>query len=394
MVPPGQEIPIFNAQVYLLEERPSAIPQGAYCELCTGVQPGLAVTDHQGHFTLVDQAPGTYWFIVQKGQFRLERQITVESDQTLTLNAAQTTLPSSHDPDSGFWIPRIAIAAGSYDHLEDIFGKMGIGEVDDAGQYVPSSASGNIDVWYNGSSRFTDFSIGDFNTLVSDLSLLMQYHVIFIPCSGTTFTAALQDQQVLQNIRDYVSAGGKLYVTDWSGEWHDNVFPTQIELESGEDTPSNAYDPATETWNTALFGGADGSPYDSPNASAYDADLYDWLHGQQGPTAFSTTSSVYDAGSFEVEGNWNTIESLTTVSRGTDPFGEPILDVPVSYVEGGKDTDLTPKPLTVTYEPAGCGRVLYSTYHTTDSTHVGIVPQERVLLYLIMEIGTCQKVLF
>ena len=49
------------------------------------------------------------------------------------------------------------------------------------------------------------------------------------------------------------------------------------------------------------------------------------------------------------------------------------------------------KPLTVTYEPTGCGRVLFSTYHTTDSTHVGLVPQERVLLYLIMQIGMCQE---
>jgi len=58
---------------------------------------------------------------------------------------------------------------------------------------------------------------------------------------------------------------------------------------------------------------------------------------------------------------------------------------------GGSDYEPLPKrPMTVTYEPVGCGRVLFSTYHTTDSVHVGLVPQERVLLYLIMEIGVCR----
>ena len=48
-------------------------------------------------------------------------------------------------------------------------------------------------------------------------------------------------------------------------------------------------------------------------------------------------------------------------------------------------------PLTLTFEPVGCGRVLYSTYHTADNPHVGLVPQERVLVYLIMEIGVCKE---
>ena len=44
----------------------------------------------------------------------------------------------------------------------------------------------------------------------------------------------------------------------------------------------------------------------------------------------------------------------------------------------------------MSFEPAGCGRVLFSTYHTTESQHAGLYPQERILLYLIMEIGTCR----
>ena len=55
----------------------------------------------------------------------------------------------------------------------------------------------------------------------------------------------------------------------------------------------------------------------------------------------------------------------------------------------GEDEAHIRRPFTVTFEPTGCGRVLYSAYHTTDFPHLGLVPQERVLLYLIMEIGVC-----
>ena len=75
---------------------------------------------------------------------------------------------------------------------------------------------------------------------------------------------------------------------------------------------------------------------------------------------------------------------------GVDDDGFPIYDEPHVFVIGGSEEEPLPKrPLTVTYEPAGCGRVLFSTYHTTDELHPGLVPQERILLYVIMEIGIC-----
>ena len=63
----------------------------------------------------------------------------------------------------------------------------------------------------------------------------------------------VDDEQVLRNLRSYVAMGGKLYVTDWSGEWMDNVFPAFITLgDPGTDTPAEAYDLDTNTWNTSL----------------------------------------------------------------------------------------------------------------------------------------------
>jgi hypothetical protein len=391
-VPAGHEIPIYSALISLSPTRPAPIPQQTYCEKCVDPVGVHVFTAHDGTFALQNVVPGTYWLAIQKGQFRLEYEVTLDENDTLELGHEQTTLPSAHDPQNGMWIPRIAMAVGSYDHLEDILGKMGMGRVDTTGRFVPGSAAGVMDIYTNGAS-FNGITAGTLSNLVSDLDKMLQYHILFIPCANDTNVSALYNQANLRNIRDFVDAGGKLYVTDWSGEWADNVFPTQITLGgAGKDTPPEAYNPANDSWNTSLFGNADGAFYDSNNAEATDGDLYEWLSGQMGPIVDGYSSTLpYDPGNFTVEGNWNYIQATDMVQVGTDSAGMPIYDVPRVYIIGGQGTSTPKRPLTVTYEPAGCGRVLYSTYHTTDKTHNGLVPQERVLLYLIMEIGVCQS---
>ena len=390
MVPTGQEIPIFNAVITLTANKLPPIPRETYCEKCIDPQGKHTSSDHAGEFSLANIRPGTYWLTIQKGQFRLEQQVVMSEFQELELMPMQTTLPSAHNPDLGQWIPKIAIAVGDYDAIEDILGKMGLGGVDPQGRFVGARSAGVFDVYDNGGAGFDGLSLGSLSSLVGSLESMLQFHMIFIPCAGTHNTTALLSQQNLKNIRDYVAAGGKLYVTDWSGEWHDNVFPEQVTLsDSGTDTPAAAYNKDTDTWNTSMFGDADGSSYTSNNAEVVDDDLRTWLDGQEGPTADSPTPSVFNASLFTAEGNWNAIDALTSVPVGTSAEGFTLYDEPKAYVVGGRFQELPKKPLTVTYEPAGCGRVLYSTYHTTDNTHVGLVPQERILLYLLMEIGVC-----
>jgi hypothetical protein len=391
-VPAGQEIPVSGALLYVSIQRPEPIPQEAHCQPCIDPPFTSVLSDADGAFAL-DLAPGRYWLVIQKGQFRREQEVDVVLDETLALPAEATTLPSELDPEGGKWIPRIAMAVGNWDKLEDILGKMGLGEVSATGRFA--GTLGRIDLYGNGGQDPGLEAAGTLGELMGSLETMLAYHIIFIPCSGDAHTALLQDPATLQNLRDYVAAGGKLYVTDWSGEWNDNVFPAQIELGPSElgqgaiDTPASAYDPVAGTWDPAAFGSADGDSYDSNNAEAADEDLAAWLDGQMGPNAEGDLE-VYDADDFDIVDNWNYITSLDDVTIGEDDEGIPVIDAPKAWVVGGQGTALPKRPLTVTHEPAGCGRVLFSTYHTTPSTHLGLVPQERVLLYLIMEIGVCK----
>ncbi len=389
----GEEIPVAGAAVYLTGTRPPPIPSGVYCEPCQAAPAGAAVSDPTGAFVLPEAIPGRRWLVIQKGQFRLEQELDITTGD-VTLDNTQTTLPSHMDQANGKWIPRIAIAAGSYDHLENILGKMGIGTVDATGVF--DGTAGQLDLADNGGTTL-GVSIGSFDALVRDPAKLATYHIVFVPCSGDSNTAALRDQQVLKNLRDYVKAGGKLYVTDWSGEWMDNVFPAQVQLGGtgfGDpiDTPASAYTKASDSWTTSQFGTADGDAYDSNDADAIDPSLAAWLGAQRGPTPSSATSAPINAHHFEAVDNWNFIQQLTQIQIGVDTNGQPVMDTPKAWVTGTNSGPFgggARHPLTVTFEPAGCGRVMYSTYHTTEGGHRGLYPQERILLYLIMEIGIC-----
>ena len=91
-------------------------------------------------------------------------------------------------------------------------------------------------------------------------------------------------------------------------------------------------------------------------------------------------------------GAWSALDNVNSVTS-TNEMGQ---DVEVGHqvwvegpVGGGAPTGVD-KPLTVsgTY---GCGKMLYSVYHTGDDTHTGLSPQELILLYLIIEIGVCAE---
>jgi hypothetical protein len=391
MVPTGNEIPVAGAVVYAVVEQPAPIPSTVYCDRCTTLVGYHAITDARGTFNL--QLPaGHFWLEIEKGQFRREQELTIADFQTIELTTEQATLPSDLDPAHGEWVPHMALAVGRYDSMQDILAKLGLGTVDDAGVLTSLAPSDNIDLYTNGGN--VDDSIafsGTFDGLLGNLEQMKRYHIIFVPCTdnefggGLAYSPIFHDPQIRQNIRDYVAAGGKFYVTDWSAEWEDVSYPDFLTFETQDSS-----DPACVD---ASCGNGDGnSQYTSMHAHAVDDDLGAWLDGQKGPVYVPGSNvpvaGTIDADDFIVLGAWDRITNLGTVTLGNDSSGNPVLETPTTWVSGDED-GAGDHPLTVTFEPGGCGRVVYSTYHTADTTHVGLVPQERILAYLVMEIGVC-----
>ncbi|HPH67720.1 MAG TPA: hypothetical protein PLF40_18310 [Kofleriaceae bacterium] len=387
---PGQEIPIYGALVYLTKTKPDAIPQNAYCEKCVDTPAGGVLSSHDGSFSL-SAAPGTYWLVVQKGQFRIEQQINVVDGAT-ALTAAQTTLPSKNDPANGAWIPKIAIVRGFSDNIQDVMGKLGFGTMGGNTWSSPMGEAGPEMTMYQYNASGADL---DVNLLFNNIEEMRKYHIIFFPCATSmgSYDSTLRDQNKLKNIRQFVKEGGKLYVTDWSGEVADRAFPQQIELgDSGADS-NGTYDPATLTGTLTTVGDSDGAYYDNDDGRAVDPNLGMWLGLQVGPTEANATPAMYNSQRFPITHNYNWVKSLKSVSIGLDPNGVPVIDEPKAWVAGTTPAAGGQHPQAVTYTPTGCGKVLYSTFQTSNTAHAGMYPQERVLLYLIMEIQQCSEVI-
>src|SRR5690606_2590894 len=88
---------------------------------------------------------------------------------------------------------------------------------------------------------------------------------------------------------------------------------------------------------------------------------------------------------FEVEANWTMIDSVTP-QQAPGPEGGWVDVEPKVWVQaltGGAGN-----PATVSFE-FGCGRALFSTYHTEGNGGGSLLPQELALLYVLLEVGVC-----
>jgi hypothetical protein len=233
--------------------------------------------------------------------------------------------------------------------------------------------------------------------LLGSIDAMRRYHIILFPCSTLGITA-LGDEAVLRNIRRYVNEGGKIYVTDASVGVADRAFPMQLQI--GGNSPSmgpvdsiGTYDPITLEGSLTQVGQRFSVYYDSANTEIVDPSMKRWLGQQRGPAPDADTATPFNPASFTTYGNFNWIESLHPVRLGATADGTEVVDTPKVWAigSGPQPGDGMKRPLTVSFQPTGCGRVMYSTYHTTGplTGHRGLFAQERIMLYLVLELGVC-----
>lgn len=365
---PGKVVPIAGALVYLYHNLPSPIPNHVYCEECVELPSTIphAKSNPDGTFRIENVPIGRYYIITHKGQFRTVVPIEVEGNQgdVLRIPEEYTTLPDKDHFGGNDSLPNIAVATGSFDQMQDILAKINLATLDSNNTMVDDGTQ-VFDLYYNGGRGRGQYE--DFEDLVRDINRMKQYHIIFIPCSNG-FENILRDAEVRNNIREYVHSGGKWYVADWSYDWVEQVFPEFLDF-GGDDEVINANDDLSFS-------------YDS-QARVVDETLAQWI-----------ASLGHNPNNIEILENWDWIEGMgQNIPTGDrDANGNPILVTPKVWVEGPVEAlNNRVAPLTVTWE-FGCGKVLYTTYHTVGymgESHSGLLPQEQILVFLSMEIGVC-----
>lgn len=329
---PNGDLPMANTLVYLTREEPAPIPEGIRCDECVGLPEDMfAFSNADGTFEWATQLPSAdYWVVVQKGQFRRVRKITVDKAGEIALEKEMTTLPGRRNAAKGDDVPKMAILKGTsyHDHIDETLSKLGIEDVE---------------------------SIDDGRKLLENPAELAKYNVVFIPC-GEKDAPQIAKPAVKQNIKDYVAAGGRFYVTDWSYEYVRQPFPNFLAWE-GE---------------TSTLGSGTISLWKGP-AKASDQGLGDWL------------SATGDA-KFDVEGNWTEVKQVRTL-QGPGPDGTPVEITPRVWVTATRPGSVS-RPTTVSFEHQ-CGRVLFSTYHTESNFGTTLHAQEKALFYVLLEVGVC-----
>jgi hypothetical protein len=365
---PEGTIPISGALVYVAFSPPASIPDGVYCDECVKLESGTPYTfsNADGTFALPVPTLGQQYLIVQKGQFRRYRQINVTAGD-FPVPAVNTTFPKKIDAANGDSIPKMALVNGAWDKIELSLAGLGLGTVVNggglAGKYVDKTTA-PYDFYYGDPIALdpsSKGSKGSYTKILNDYSVLSKYHIVFLPCSWSDSTTCYTSQPstnstVKQNLINFVKAGGKLYATDYSYEFVRQIFPGYVDWQQ-----------QTTAVGSACLTGAWSSPATSP-----DKGLTDWLAAQ------SITS-------FNVEQNWTALKGVHTQAT-VDQKGNPISETPKIWVNA-TSTGYGTIPTTVSFQQQ-CGRVLYSTYHT-EGTSAGLLPQERALLYILLEVGVC-----
>ena len=355
---PEGGIPIAGAEVFLMLVEPPPLNENLHCDKCFQFSEGtpLTTTDFKGEFSLPVPSAGEYFMGVQKGGFRRVRSMAVTGGFQMVPQEA-TTLPGESNAAVGDSVPKMAVVGGGYDEIESTLEGLGIGF-----DLIDGDAAGVA--------------------LMTDWEALSQYQVLFLPCAGGWFDSYLSDPDALETVRSFVAAGGRLYVTDWSYDILANVFP----------------EPISYTDHNGGLGSAQGSVYDAP-AYVPDAGMWDWLNAQ----------NIFN---FELEANWTEIEQVNTYEGPNElniasTFTPTVWVMAVHNGEAGTPTEEDPHPLPIgdDYRPAtvsfqwGCGRALFSTYHTETGGGGGLfggggdntelLPQEKALLYTVLEVVLC-----
>lgn len=339
------------------------------CDAIAGVA-GSVCTDAAGRYAvqIVANSTGPLALNFKKGIFNAALDLrTVVSGNTNQIIRLPNTLLETDHLSGG---PRIAVVTGEYDQIETLLAKLGFAQLEmDNATLVDGSA--RFDLYSGRFSNFTDtpqmsqlFLDPDFDGKAE----IFNYDIVFINCGTYTYEQTiLSSPESIAVIRTYVAQGGKLYVTDQSYNFVEQVFPEKIQFFA--DSASTPLEPG-------ILGAADvGGEMDMTRATLHDPQLLAWL---KEVTCFENAACVNSDDTVDI---YHFLPAWAVIDAVSDPQAVKM------WVDGTVDffgSVGVVKPLTVSFS-YGKGKVLYTSYHTSEEPHSGVEPQERILQYLMFE---------
>lgn len=351
----GKADPIYNAIVYVPNGTVAPFTAGVSCDKCgapvSGEPVSITLTGFDGKFQLDDvPVADDLPLVIQIGRWR--RQIKVPkvaqcADTPLT--ADDTRLPRDHTEGD---IPQMAVVTSLYDPTECILRKIGVAD----SEFTDPTGTGRVHL-YKGNGSFASGSTPTGDGLWGTGAQLAKYDLIALPCySYPTSGTATQDKQ---NIFDYASLGGRVFVTDLS-------FPV---ISQGP-----APWPSTANWTpTGSFTNPGLIDTSFPKGDA----LAKWLQ------AIGATTT---AGQINITNTYNRFSAANPPAQ--------------RWIYSSQTTQTYAFNTPVGVDPKDqCGRVAYSSFHIANSatpstfpaecTAAALTPQEKVLEFMLFDLSSC-----
>ncbi len=382
----SNRFPIPGAAVIAYSTRPVDLPQGRYCNECVDVPegtPNVMSDPVDGTFEILLTAGRTYYLTVQKGEFRRVREYGVPDRPGEVVEIGEegsgprpelTTLPARTDLAIGDNIPKFAMVRGAYENMAPMFNALGF-DYDHAGD--------DFDIY----CQWDPFGICPGPApaaLLNDPAVLDQYNVILVSC-GEDWPA--RGTEAADNLRRWVHDGGSLYVDDFNYDFVERPWPELLSWYV--DSPG---DEGGSTGPCATDGSASSGVGDCNNWSEYDfagdpSDVPEFA-------AWLALPEVNRGDPLTLYAAWDYIYELGEGVVGVDDeTGDEVRSRPRVWMYNGDRTPFGgPRvPATVSW-PYYCGRALYTVYHTHSSgggAEYELLLQEKIMMYLIMEVQTC-----
>lgn len=305
-------------------------------------------TTQDGHFKMENIPAGTHEIKIQKGSFYTSFESTIEAN-TLTMLPEPICIPHT---------TTMAVVTGIYDQVQVVLQGLGYSIRDhftdrDVEMNYDYSPSGTVDL-INGSN--SSYWLTQF---LSDPVWMNEYDIILLNCGLADSLVRSQSeaaQHALENLRNYVFAGGAIYSSDWASEVIRSAFPQRINFH-GNDTE---------------FGHSRIGIEDS-HQSAYVVD----------------TNLAAHLGQIQLQLNlnlplWSVLEPIEEQPDDLKALVQANVYRydPGDYSYFHEDLEVVRSPLIVHFD-YGAGRVLYTAAHTESQITADL---EQVLDYIIFEL--------
>lgn len=376
---PSGTVPLYNAIVYIPNAELAPFAPGISCDKCgttpSGSPIATALTDAKGDFTLKNVPVGVdVPIVVQIGRWR--RKVTIPGSivnqcADAKLGVGTTRLPRTQAEGD---IPKIAITTGGADSLECFVRKLGIET-----EMTNPAGSGRVHIFQGKNSEGAvgenkdgsriDAATPAGNALWDDAAKLAAYDMVILACEGSE-NAATKSVKARANLKEYLDKGGRLFASHYHYEWFKNG--------------------AAPLPSTAIWGGESVSDTSSDvsidTTFAKGVAFSSWLDGVDATTAPKS-------GVVQMTALRTSITQVPGVGGGVDTSRRWL------YTPSGPKFYSFNTPIGVP-STEQCGRGVFTDIHVSSGdlqggtfpancTTSGFTPQEKALLFLMMDLASC-----